>query len=215
MALWVTAESREAGDGLFLLQPDWTRRAVNHVNNTTAICRGSFGGATVLYVSHQEMNNGISVYRRTAAADGAETIVEGLNGVAYVGDLAAVGDTLFATVERLQGGPFELWRVDPHSGDPNSARVVLQERINLVLAEGSTDAGLFALKDGRSLGTIDLDNGTFEEVAWSDPDEPDWVWRSVSAPRTGHKNAGQLIVLESNRMLDMDRLLLITPPPKP
>jgi len=82
--------------------------------------------------------------------------------------------------------------------------------MDLVLAEGSTATGLYAIRDNSALVTVGQTDGSFTKDAWTD--DMDWTWLAVSAPRAGHGLEGKLIVLESNRKLNRDRLLLVTPP---
>jgi hypothetical protein len=216
VGLWVTSESQEGGDGLFLLQAEagkgperWKLEPVNDNNNTYALGRGSVDGTTALYVGNLGVGEPISIDRLIEGETAATPVWEAEFGEEVV-DIAVVGDTLFVTTKLdADPAPRGLSRIDP--GDPRVAYELLRDT-ELLLAEGSTDAGLFAIYDQRELVLINQNNGTLDRKAWSD--DPGSVWRAVSAPRRDHRwLAGKLVVLESNGTID--RLLLITPPAAP
>jgi hypothetical protein len=64
------------------------------------------------------------------------------------------------------------------------------------------------IRDGGVLAVYANDS-TFQDLASSTDSE--WKWVAASAPRPPHALAGSYIVLESNRMLNRDDLLLFTP----
>ena len=65
-----------------------------------------------------------------------------------------------------------------------------------------------AIRDGSTLVIYANDGTSLEGAASTDPA---WVWVQASAPQPPHRLAGSYVVLESNRALDRDRLLLVTP----
>jgi len=203
VGLWMTSGSSDGGDGLFLIDREWHLALVNADNNSYPIAldpRGGFDGQGVatLYVGSQD-----TLARRTGAGSAPVT---GLSWPPGVDELAVVGDALYMTVDN--DVQVVLDRID---AGHHITQLTAQPSLNLTLAEGSTDTGLFAIHDNSELVMISLTDGTFTRRAWTD--DTGWAWRAVCVPRGGHRLAGKLIVLESNRMLDRDRLLLITPQP--
>jgi hypothetical protein len=199
--LWLTSESTDGGDGLFLIDRSWALTTIDATNNTNALGLDPAGrydgvGTPALYVSTELDQLG----RWTAAA--APKVI---NAPGEVDDLAIKDGALFITI--VGDATVELDRIEPA---PSHLVANLSTATSLVLAEGSTDAALFAIRNGSELVTLGPSDGVATSVAWTD--DLDWVWHAVSAPRAGHRRAGQLIVLESNRGLDHDRLLLVTPP---
>lgn len=125
-------------------------------------------------------------------------------------DLTAMGNALYLTIETTTTpAKIGLGRFGPGASYIVSSLSTADSN-DLVLAEGSTDVGLFAIHDDAELVVVSPGDGTLTRVAWSD--DADWVWRAACAPRGGHRLAGDLIVLESNRTLDRDRLLVVSRP---
>ena len=198
--LWLTSASMEGGDGLYLITSDWSISVVSTENNTYPLALDPAGdydmqGSAALYYGSQG-----TLQRRIGAQ--LATIV---TPPGAVNDLATKGNALFLTIEG--DAQVLLDRVGPGQSPVISE---LARSADIELAEGSTNAGLFGIIDNAALVTISPRDGAFVRDAWTD--DPDWVWRSVCVPRAGNRFAGSLIVLESNRRLDQDRLLLVIPP---
>ena len=198
--LWVTSSSAGGGDGLYLIDAQWLPSRLSSENNVYALALDPTGaydsvGSPVLYVSV-----GVTkVERWTTALSPVFTAAAGID------EFAVANGALFMTIEATDA--VELDRVGP---GPSYTVTKLATSSDIVLAEGATASGLFAIKDDTALVTIDQTNGAFTEDARTT--DTDWQWRSVNAPCDGHPLAGKLIVLESNRTLNRDRLLLVTPP---
>lgn len=199
-ALWVTASSTDGGDGLYRIDRGWSLRAVNHTNNVYALVFDAAGTFDAQHVPSLYFAAGRQLTRQTP--EGAKPVTATLP--LSVNELAAVGDALYFTEETQT--EIQLARLGPG---------YLQTQLNdatstdLALAEGPVDAGLFAIHDESALVRVDPASGAFTRIAWSD--DATWVWRAVCVPRAGHRLAGQMIVIESNRELDRDRLLVIAP----
>jgi hypothetical protein len=209
-ALWLGSSSRSGGDGLYRIASDWSMQGtqtlngvtLNNVNALVFDAGGSFDApqAPSLY-----FNAGQKLERKTAAAAmQVNTVLP-----TAVDDFAVIGNALYFTAEIQTQTQTELDRLGPGTS-------YLQSQLNstissdLTLAEGSVDAGLFAIHNASALVEVDPASGAFTQVAWSD--DPAWVWRAACVPRANHRLTGHVIVIESNRMLDRDRLLVITPP---
>jgi hypothetical protein len=201
-ALWLTATSNLDGDGLYRIDAGWSMKNISTANNTFGLvfdASGAFdgrGGPTLYSVaqgkpSRQQAGGSDSV--NTSLPDGVD-------------DLAALGNALYFTVETQTQVLFN--RLGPGTSYLK-AQLDSATSTSLVLAEGTTDGGLFAIQDSAKLVVVDPASGGLTQVAWSD--DPAWAWVAVSAPRAGHRLAHHLIVLESNRTLDRDRLLVLAP----
>lgn len=200
--LWVTSSSTGGGDGLYLIDAQWLPSRLSSENNVYALALDPTGaynsvGSPALYVSV-----GVTKVERWTTA-----LTAGFTAAAGVDEFAVASGALFMTTEATDTAPVELDRVGP-GADPVVANLTLSS--DIVLAEGATEHGLFAILDDAALVTVSQTDGAFTKDAWTT--DMDWRWRSVSAPRDGHPLAGKLIVLESNRKLNRDRLLLVTPP---
>ncbi len=211
VGLWLSSASLGGGDGLYLIASDWsiTIDASDTVdgrfNNLFPIAldpTGSFD-ATAVATLYEVEDSEDELMRRTAS-EAATTLVS-LPGAAD--DLAVIGDAMYATIENADDTAVALDRVGPGASYVVSE---LASTTSLVLAEGSTDAGLYGILDGAAFVAVSGTDGTMTQEAWSD--DAAWVWQAVSAPRAGHAYARQFVVLESNRTLDRDRLLLVTAP---
>lgn len=202
-ALWLTSSSVNGGDGLYRIASDWSMQAINHTNNVYALvfdAGGTFDARTgpILYfAAERQLERQVS-----GAATPVNTTLP-----PSVDDLAVVGDALYLTAETQT--QVLLDRLGPGTSYLQS-QLSSSSSTDLALAEGPADAALFAIHDDSALVTVDPASGSFTPVAWSN--DPAWVWRAASVPRAGHRLAGHIIVIESNRMLGRDRLLLIAPP---
>jgi hypothetical protein len=201
-ALWLTAASSDAGDGLYRIDAGWSMQSINGSNNTFGLAFDASGafdgrGAPTLYSVAQG-----KLSRQHAGV--TEPVDDLLTDT--VSDLAALGNALYFTIEAQS--QVLLNRLGPGTSYLK-AQLSKATSSDLTLGEGTTDGGLFAIQDGAKLVLIDPASGALTQVAWSD--DMAWSWRAVSAPRAGHRLAHHLIVLESNRLLDRDRLLVITP----
>jgi hypothetical protein len=207
-ALWLGSSSKDGGDGLYRIASDWTMQGIHVVNNVTLNnvyalvfdAGGSFDAqqAPSLYFATEQ-----KLERQTAAATTQVNTALPLS----VDDLAVVGNALYFTAEVQT--EVELDRLGPGTSYLQN-QLSSATSADLTLAEGPADAGLFAIRNDAALVTVDPASGTFTQVAWSD--DPAWVWRAACVPRAPHRLAGRVIVIESNRVLDRDRLLVITPP---
>jgi hypothetical protein len=201
-ALWLTAASLDGGDGLYQIDKRWSLQAENHSNNVYALAfdaTGTFDGhnAPGLYFAARTQ-----LERQTPGS--ATPVIATLP--LSINDLVAVGDALYFTVETQ--AQVQLVRLGPGASYLQT-QLTRATSTDLVLAEGPADAGLFAIHDDAELVRIDPASGSFTRIAWTD--DATWVWRAACVPRAGHRLAGQMIVIESNRMLGRDRLLVIAP----
>jgi hypothetical protein len=204
--LWMTSSSANGGDGLYVVDPTWHLMRINAANSADGLAFDRTGayasvGEPVIYLGIQDDN----LYSCQTATDCQ--VETDLHPVVIGGkplhDVAIASSALFITVDRESQIALDQVAIDQ--------RTELARVDQLVLAEGSADHRLFGIQDSAAAVEISETGGNLTRGAWTD--DPDWVWRAVSAPGDGHRLAGKLVVLESNRALDRDRLLLVTPPP--
>lgn len=199
-ALWLSASSTDGGDGLYRIDRGWSLRAVNHTNNVYALAFDAAGTFDAQSVPVLYFAAGRQLVRQTP--EGARPVTATLP--LSVNDLATVGDALYFTEETQT--EVRLARLGPGYLQTQLTGATSKD---LALAEGPVDAGLFAIHDDSALVRVNPASGAFTPIAWSD--DATWVWRAARVPRGGHRLAGQMIVIESNRQLDRDRLLVIAP----
>jgi hypothetical protein len=208
--LWLTSTTTEGGDGLYLIKDDWSIDRLDDTNNTLAIgwdIAGSYDnvGGPALYVIREKKRPERRTEMDTEILEWG--VLNAMGDRIEIRDLAVMENRLFVTVMDYSAGNVQLMRLGPR---PSYHTDHLTTTKNLTLVEGSTEAGLFGIQDDDALVKINPGTGEPVRTAWTDDDN--WVWKSVCAPRTDHQLAGHLIVLESNRMRNQDRLLLVTPP---
>lgn len=197
--LWLSSSSSNGGDGLYLVSADWRITRINAVNNVYALGSdpgGGYGnvGTPLLYVGTEQTN----IERQNQGS-----LVQAIAEPAAVDDIAMHGDSMFVTLEGTNQLVLDRLVV-------GQSPIELARSTSLVLAEGPIEQAMYGIKDAAQLVTISQTSGAFEKAAWSD--EPHWAWRAVSAPHADNAYAGKLIVLEVNRALNRDRLLVVTPP---
>lgn len=198
--LWLAADSVLGGDGLYYVTPGWglvRDAALNNVGGLVLDTTGLFTGGPVDLVFVSD----VSVFIRPT---GAEIVNIGLRsfGLAQVSDgsVAAVvspNDRSYYALSRFAAGTrvlTELARMQVEPAIASDATPTLP-----VVAYGILNA--------RELVAFN-DDGTHQVLATAD--DPDSRWVAVISPPTGHLLAGAWYVVESNRSLDRDRVLVIT-----
>lgn len=203
-ALWIGAGTQGGGDGVYVVTPGWALNRDSTNNNVNGIgydAQGAFDGvgAPSIYFVDQSY-----VYRRTGPAAAAQVLAETQNDA--MGQLAVTASGLFVVHGTTAGA--ELDRIAPSS----HAVTALATATSFELADGGALAStsVAAIRDGGALVVVAA-GGAAQQVAASA--DPAWVWRAASAPQPPHALAGSYVVLESNRALDRDELLLVSPGP--
>ena len=198
--LFVASASQGQGDGLFTISPSWQLVRDNTNNNAGGVTydpTGAFdsiGVPTIYFID----SNGIE--RRTAAMAQTNIYLNTSN-----------------TYDNLVFSDTALFLVD----DPTTAsldRVFATTHVLQVIATSSafttfeggspSSTSIAAIRDSATFA-IYANDGTFIDIASST--DPAWVWVQGSAPQAPNALANSYVVIESNRTLDRDRLLVITP----
>jgi hypothetical protein len=200
----VTSSSEGAGDGLFAIATDWTITQLasdNNARDVTWDAEGTFDalGTPRLYYGHD-----MGVMRGDANMTEPETIVGG-----NVHSLNIVGDVLVLT--RTTTGGMALRRIESTT---HSASIVTMSEL-IMLADGAappTALG-WVVVDGKRLARANASAATpFTPIA--DTLDPDYVWWGAAVPPPTHRLGTpwpSLYVIESNRALDIDRILRFAP----
>lgn len=204
-ALWIGAGTQLGGDGVYHADASWTltRDATNNnVNGIGFDPAGVFDGidAPTVYFADQS-----DVRRRTGAASSVSIVPEPQTD-SMGGHLLLTAAAVY--LERNPGtlGPTDLDRIDAST----NAVTAIAGAAGLTLADARTVTELPALRESSTLALYAGDGSSRVIASTLDPA---WTWVAVTAPSSPHVLAGAFVVLESNRALDRDELLLISPAP--
>jgi hypothetical protein len=207
-ALWIGAGTQLGGDGVYRVDASWTltRDAVNNnVNGIGFDATGAFDGlgAGTVYFADQS-----DVRQRTGAGTSVSIVTEPMTD-SMGGHIVLAGAAAYLERNPGSGG----------TGSTDLDRIAAQSHAFAAIAVGtgvtiadarSISGGVPALHDATTLA-IYADDGTSQMIASTL--DPAWAWVAVTAPASPHVLAGSFVVLESNRTLDRDELLLISPAP--
>ncbi|HEV7555994.1 MAG TPA: hypothetical protein VGO00_11090 [Kofleriaceae bacterium] len=201
--LWAGAASLNGGDGVYRIDETWTLKRDNVLNNISGLSfdpAGVFDATTVpvIYFIDQA-----GFERRDTA--GTHTLIS--PGSSDHDDIAITKDAIYSAFYPMAGGA-QLVRI---ASATHAVTTIDTATTAFDVAEGGpiTETGVLALRDETDLVTY-ADDGTSEVGAKTT--DPDWHWRDVTRPQPPHPLAGTIVIVESNRTLDVDRLLVVTPP---
>lgn len=206
--LWVTGDSLEMGDGLFEVSPAWAMTRLLRVNNARSVvydADGRFEGrAGERYlddgtVGLERLSDRVALVPPNMPKFFVSNMVLGPPQTMYLA-VTVQGDAGPAQLATLSASGYAHEVVGPiHAG-----------RTSLVGgAPQLLDDSIWALVDERQLVAVDAAAGTVRVVAQSGG--PDWRWTAATVPPPGYALGQHLFVVESNRTLDRDRVLVISP----
>lgn len=202
--IWITSASPTSGDGLFLVDQAWNvTREVNENNFAGSAWdeAGEFDdiGTSRFYYSKGDETSptGNTVFRRDAP--GARTMIYKSSGPNLYS--LALTATAAYSVEG-EDVPTTLVRI----AEGSHAAATIGTASTLELADGRTAAGVVVVRDEREIVQYADDDTT--TVLATSPDA-DSRWVAATIPRSPHPLAGRIVVLEVNRALNRDRLLLL------
>jgi hypothetical protein len=121
---------------------------------------------------------------------------------ADVHSIAVTPSAIYVVESDVGPGNQRMWRVDSVSHTVTK----IDEALQIDLAEGGPATGVIAVRD--QIDVVQYTPDGTRTVLASAPD-PDGHWIALSIPRAPHPLAGRMIVLETNRVLDRDRLVLL------
>lgn len=197
-SLALTSTSLDGGDGVFTIASDWTIAVALTTNNVRHIAldpTGAFDAIGTPGLYFGDMNG---VYRLA----GRILIVPSQDAAS----VHVVGDKILYT-SRASDTSADLYAI---ASTTHTQKLILHAEV-IDLGEGPTPAGYlgWAVLDTHRLGRIDASDTGFEEAAST---TGDWVWTGAMAPPQGHALGDATYVVESNRVLNVDRVLRFTHP---
>ncbi len=198
-AVLVTSSSRHAGDGTFRVTPAWAISSDRTTNNTRGILWDAAGVFDELGLSEGYLGASNGVFRRDAAMGPA--ILAGDTKTMHLAGLDLLLTRHLATSVQL---------VQVTTG--THAERTLAERTMIELADGPAPAPhlAWATLDLAQLALVRSD-GSLEMVAEST--DAAFTWQAAAAAAPPHELAGPVYLIESNRALDLDRVIAIEPAP--
>ena len=200
-ALWLAAPSQLAGDGLYQVSPTWQLTRDNSHNNVAGVgfdATGAFDSRPLPTIYYTDMSG---LWRRDSATT-RTLIVAGADDL----DGVAVTATALFTAHTPATGPNDIYRI---FATTHATQTVATASTYAVAEAGPlASTSIAAIRDGVAL-VIYANDGT--SVVGAASTDPAWKWIYASAPQPPHRLAGSYVVLESNRTLNRDRLLLVTP----
>ena len=200
-ALWLGSQSQLGGDGVYEVTPTWTISREENNNNTADVAvdpTGAFdarGTPTLYYVS-----GNAGLMRRDARL--TFTVIAPFS--ADVNGIALTPSAIYVVESDAAPGDMRMWRVD----SVGHTVTKIDEAPTIDLADGGPATDVIGVRDQHEVVQYTPD-GTRTVLATS-PDL-DSKWIGISIPRAPHPLAGRMIVLETNRVLDRDRLVLLPP----
>ena len=201
--LWAGAVSLNGGDGVYTFDEAWAIKRDNVLNNIAGVSFDPAGifdttNIAVIYFIDQA-----GFERRDTAT--THTLIS--PSQSDHADIAITQDAIYSAFYPMAGGA-QLVRI---ASGTHAVTTIDTAVTSFDVAEGGpiTATGVIALRDETEL-VIYADDGTSQLGA--NTTDPAWAWRGLTTPRAPHPLAGSFVVLESNRTLDIDRLLVVTPP---
>ncbi len=205
-ALWMAAVSQGNGDGLFRVDDMWNLTTDNADNNVTGVAYdpdGAFdnvGVPTIYFLAGD-----FGLLRRNSAVTNTSVFVEVPANSFFLLQLSA--SEIFTQHDSTTGsvGSEDLVGVLAST----HASVTIDNASNMIVAEGgASNSPATVVRAGSALVRYP-DSGGPLVIAQSI--DPDWTLVAASLPRAPHALAGDIVVIESNRTLDRDDVLLFTP----
>lgn len=197
--LVVGSSSESNGDGLFFVNSAWSIARDMSLNNVRCFlwdAAGTVQGAPRVFVG---TGGGTFVRPDTSTAvlfGDIKSIVSIPNGVVFARELVDNTDT-------------RLVRATWNGTSFVEAEIAVREEIEFAEGDRPSGALAWAITDLEQL--VELANdGTATMIATTS--QPGYEWRAAAAPPIGHSLAAKrsIYVLESNRDMDIDRVLVFT-----
>jgi hypothetical protein len=200
--LWLGAVSLNGGDGLYTIDETWAIKRDNALNNITGITFDPTG-------AYDSTNTGIIYFIDQAGIERRDTATTHTlvsPGSSNHDDLVVTPTAMFSVFY-----PSETSSQLVSIATGTHAVTTLATETVLDIAEGGPVSGtsVTALRNETDLVIYDA-AGTATVGATST--DPTWQWIDATLPHPPHPLAGSIIIVESNRTLDIDRLLVVTPP---
>ncbi len=193
------SSSDGSGDGMFLVNTSWTVARDMNTNNARAFLWDEAG--MVQGTPQVFLGTGNGMFRRP---DDATTIRSG----DFRGMLPIVGGMVF--VRAIATDDQRLVRAIWNGSTFVEAELTVREAIDFADGDRPASGLAWAITDLDQLDEV-ANDGTMTMIARSS--EPAHIWRAAAVPPIGHALAQSkrtIYVLETNRALDIDRVLVFT-----
>ena len=197
-ALVVSSASEDTGDGSFRVTPQWAISLDLTFNNTRCVLQNAPGGFDAQLTAQRYLGAQNGIIRRSDSL------------VIAPGDtrsMRVVGNDLYTTRFIPLTMTEQLIRI----ASGTHAETMLAERTRIRIVEGAPPAGYvaWAIIDFKQLALIAADGGL---TVVAETTDSAYAWTSAVVPPAGHPLVNRLYLLESNRALDLDRVLAIKTP---
>jgi hypothetical protein len=197
----VSSSSENAGDGVFQISTSWVSARDRNVNNTRAILWDATGAFDDVGGPEGYLGTQYGLIRRSASPT---VLIPGDHQTMHL-----VGPNLLVS-RRLSTTSFGLVLIASGA----HTETMLAERGELRIGEGDPPPPFLAwvVIDRRQLALVDPSG---ELVVIGETQDPGYTWRFAAAPPDEHPFAGptpRVYVIENNRTLDIDRVLVFTGP---
>jgi hypothetical protein len=211
--LLVAGGSVAGGDGVFQIDSGWTQTRLANTNNSFAVVYDVAGQIDNLMTPQ--------IYYAAQSAVGDVLRYDGTNNGAQV--IGSMGG-LVRDLELAGNGGFNAVSINPDMGNLGvitstgagmhqyTSRKFGSSTLWLVGgATGRLSDGVYVIAGGVTLGVVH-DDDSLQPLATTTTSN--WVWRAAAVLPVAHSSGSQVrfLVLESNRLADLDRVLLIGPP---
>jgi hypothetical protein len=202
-ALLLSSSSRSTGDGTFRVTPAWAISGDRTTNNTRAILWDPAGVFDSMAAPEGYLGTMDGVVRRSTGSAGTPIIGGDTKSLHLSGVNLLLTRQLATSVQLIEVATV------------THAEKILAERTMIELGSGPAPAPhpAWAILDRAQLVLVHGD-GTLETVAEST--DPAYTWEAAAAAAPPHPLAGAgptVYIIESNRALDIDRVLAIEAAP--
>ncbi|MCW5802105.1 MAG: hypothetical protein KIT31_06940 [Deltaproteobacteria bacterium] len=191
------SSSANGGDGLFTISPDWQIEISNIENNVRGAAFDRMGAFDARGVAEIYLGTDHGIVRDSDDA----VITTGDNQT-----LRVVGSDLLFVRTSAAGDQLVRLASVSHA----EAMFAARKRIRLVEGTPREPYLAWAIVNDKQLARV-TPAGELEVVA--ETSDPAFVWQAAVEPRAAHALAGAVYVLESNRGLDLDRVLVLREAP--
>ncbi|HEY5920533.1 MAG TPA: hypothetical protein VIV11_02630 [Kofleriaceae bacterium] len=200
----LTSSSAGAGDGLFAISTQWISSRAATTNNTRAVTWDDSGAFDARGTPEAYLGANSGVFRNSDQVQviGGDTVA-----------VKAIGDQLLI-VRRIAVDADERIILVSSMSAGMYPQVQLAQYAVARLGDGAPPAPAiaWAVADGNQLLAVNASGAPTVVASSSDPD---FKWRDAATPPAGHALASHpniVYVLETNRVLDIDRVLVFTSP---
>lgn len=197
--LWGTGASVLGGDGLFTFDANWVLHRDNALNNVTGVVFDPQGGyddigtGTMYFIDQAGFERRDTATTRTAVSPSTSNH----------DDIAITRDAMYG-VFYPSDNTSQLVRIAKTTHE-----VTVVDAADVIdVVQGVSFLTVFAIRNERELVAYQPD-GSAVVVAYTS--DLDWHWRGATlVDQQPHPNENAIVIVESNRTLNRDRLIVVT-----